>query len=166
MNKRVLKYMVLIGLVAIITLLIFCNSLSNYDKSHYTSDVVSGLILPNKYVDNETVELIIRKMAHLVEYALLGCVVILTVLRFRGDTGEKYYGTALFYVLAVAVIDEHIQSFSDRTSSTGDIILDFCGAILGFFIGWLLMKAYAKIKRYFQRAGQEKNDGREKTTRA
>lgn len=148
MNKRIVKYGVLIGIVVAITVFIFSNSIRSYDASRNTSDAVSEIILPNEYATNEAISLLIRKIAHLVEYAALGCAVMLVVLAFRNDAGKMLYGTGLFYVLAVAVIDEHIQSFSDRTSSTGDIILDFGGALIGFLVSWLVVKLYtARIRR-------------------
>ena len=57
---------------------------------------------------------------------------MLLVYRIKKDYGVGLYATAFFYVLLVAVLDEHIQSFSDRTSSTGDILLDFIGSLTGF----------------------------------
>lgn len=85
-------------------------------------------------------------MAHLVEYAALGSTVMLLVLSLRVDFGNKYFGIALFYTLIIAVLDEHIQSFSDRTSSTGDILLDFFGALIGFCFVLLAQFIIKKVK--------------------
>lgn len=147
MNKRKYKYIALTVLTLIITLFIFGNSFSGFDASHHTSESVSEMILPNKYASSEKVLLIIRKSAHLVEYAALGAAVWMLFNSIARDYGKSFFGTSLFYTLAVAVADEHIQSYSDRTSSTGDIILDFCGAVIGFFVGWLVIKIYTYIKR-------------------
>ncbi len=146
MNKRKFKYGILLVLIFAITLFIFGNSIVGYDMSQNTSNSVSEIILPDKYSDNETILLIIRKVAHLVEYALLGIAVMLFVKSVECDFGKKLYATALFYVLLIAVLDEHIQSFSDRTSSTGDILLDFFGTLIGFTIVLSLFFIFVKRK--------------------
>ena len=110
---------------------------------------MSELILPSKYAQNETASLIIRKFAHLLEFAALGFTVMVFVECVKNDYRKKLHSTALFYVLVVAVLDEHIQSFSDRNSSTDDILLDFCGGLIGFFLAWLIALAYRKFKQQY-----------------
>lgn len=150
-KKRMVKYGIMIAVTIIATVFIFGNSFAGYDMSHNTSDSVSEIILPDKYSDSETVLLIIRKIAHLIEYAALGISVMLLVKFIELDLGKKLYAVALFYVLFVAVLDEHIQSFSDRTSSTGDILLDFFGALLGFAIVIMIRFIYVKLKNRKER---------------
>ena len=43
---------------------------------------------------------------------------------------------SLFLVLLCAVLDEYFQSFVFRTSSVSDVVLDFCGGLIG--VGVLL----------------------------
>ncbi len=128
----------LIIAILIVTSIIFFNSFEDIVESHHASDVVIDVIIPEQNSENENLELIIRKMAHLIEYAALGVAVMLFVKCIERDYRKKLYALALFYVLFVAVLDEHIQSFSDRTSSTGDILLDFLGAVVGFAIVLLI----------------------------
>ena len=134
-------------MIIIVTVFIFGNSFAGYNMSHNTSDSVSEIILPDKYSDSETMLLIIRKLAHLIEYAALGISVLLLVKFIDMHYRKKRYAEALFYVLFVAVLDEHIQSFSDWTSSTGDILVDFFGAIIGFAIGITMYFIYVKLKK-------------------
>ena len=117
----------------------------DYVASHDASGNVA-VIFTDKVADKETLELIVRKSAHMIEYAFLGVPVICMSLRIYDRYKKPLLGFSLFYVLAVAVTDEHIQSFSDRTSSTGDIILDFFGAMIGFLLGWILVRIYSVIK--------------------
>lgn len=146
MNKQSFKNVILFSAVAVITSLIFCNSFSDFAHSHASSNAITEIVLPHEYATNETVLLVVRKLAHIVEFAALGCVVFLLV----HSLVKKYslLGYALFYVLLVGVIDEHIQSFSDRANSTGDVILDFCGALIGFLVVWLASKVYRKFKEH------------------
>lgn len=141
-----MRCVILAGCVFLITLFVICNALEGLEKSRDASNAVSDVILPQKYSQNKDMRLLVRKTAHLVEYAALGAAVMLLAKEILLDFKKKCYGTALFYVLAVAVADEHIQRFSDRTSSTGDIILDFSGALLGMFVAWLVLKMFAIIK--------------------
>ena len=147
-EKRIVKYGLELFLIVMITLFIFSNSLAGYDQSHHTSDSVSQIILPNEYSDNEDILLIVRKIAHLIEYALLGIAVTVLLKCIEKDFQRKTYSVVLFYTLFVAVLDEHIQSFSDRTSSTADILLDFAGAI----IGMVLVFGAVGLFRFFKRA--------------
>ena len=136
----------MLTVIVAITLFIFGNSLLGYNTSHNTSDAVSDLILPDAYSRDETALLIIRKAAHLIEYAALGFAVMLLAEYVSRTYGKKLYGTALFYVLFVPVLDEYIQSFSDRTSSIGDVLLDFLGALLGFALLFLMRLVCSKGK--------------------
>ena len=97
-------------------------------------------------LEKDYLELIVRKMAHLIEYAVLGIAVMLFVKCVEKDYLKRLYGTALFYVLFVAVLDEYIQGFSGRTSSTGDILLDFLGALVGFAFVFAILFVRKRLK--------------------
>ena len=155
-NKRNIIYMIaLVCVTVLVTSFIFYNAVTDYDKSHDTSDAVANIILPNAQEADPQSLVSVRKIAHLVEYAILGIAVMLLASFVCKGLGKSIYGTAFFYVLAVAVIDEHIQSFSDRTSATKDIILDFCGALIGFFIVYLTVVTVSFFKK---RKTEVKND--------
>lgn len=141
-----MRYIVNIGLVVAITIFIFSNSFDDYTASKCMSDTVSEIVLPHEYAIRENVSLLVRKIAHLLEYAVLGISVMLSI-KFNESISKKLCAWALFYVLFIAVIDEHIQSFSDRISSTKDILLDFCGALIGFAIVIITHYIYSKIKK-------------------
>lgn len=83
-----------------------------------------------------SVDYIVRKGAHLFEFCLLGIAVMHTVFVVGERFGRNVVGYGFFCVLMIAVIDEYIQSFSDRTSSVGDILIDFAGACVGFLFVW------------------------------
>jgi VanZ family protein len=151
MNKQITKYIVSVGIVIAITVFIFSNSFKGYDASRYASDAVSNIILPHEYATSETASLLVRKFAHLFEYAALGMAVMQFAKYVEKDYRKKLYALACFYVLFVAVLDEHIQSFSDRTSSTGDILLDFFGAIIGFAIVITIHFIFVKLKNIKER---------------
>ena len=146
-SREFIKYTVYTAFLLITTLFILYNSVADYDKSHEVSDSVSVIILQNNQAITESVKMQVRKAAHLIEYAALGVAVITLAKQVEKDFGKKYYSMTLFYVLAVAVIDEHIQSFSDRTSSTSDILLDFTGAVIGMLAVLGTMWIVKRIRR-------------------
>ena len=133
--------------VLAITCFIWQNAIMNATASAESSGVIVDMIAPSDPVKAASWSLWVRKLAHVVEYALLGGAVFALAVQLKARYRTSVYGWAFFYVLAVAVVDEHIQSFSDRTSSTGDIVLDFMGSCLGFVSVGLAVWVYVKIKK-------------------
>lgn len=135
MNRRlrVVVFIILIALVIFSTTFILANSFMDYERSHGSSGVITGIITSTEDEEEwKQIDLIVRKIAHVIEYAFLGaCVSALCVFIDR-VYHKLFYGYFIAYSLFVAVLDEHIQSFSDRASSTSDILLDFLGSVIGF----------------------------------
>ena len=82
----------------------------------------------------EAVQLLVRKAAHVTEYA------ILAVLLFRALVGGGNRRTAhawlvIFLAGAYAAFDEYHQSFvASRTGSPRDVAIDVCGALVGVML--------------------------------
>ena len=135
------KRRIAIVLMAIITVLvvsfIFGNSLKSREESKKDSDAVALVIEPiievvcGKEVENTG--FIVRKMAHFTEFCMLGIAVsgLLAAVDYRRKWWLCGYG--LLFCLVIAVCDEFIQSFTGRGSAVSDVLIDFCGAITGFF---------------------------------
>lgn len=79
------------------------------------------------------VHYLVRKSAHFLEYGILAA---LTYWTFKGFNVNKLDQVvySLFMVLSVAVMDEYLQSFVERTSSVSDVLIDFLGGITGILI--------------------------------
>lgn len=93
---------------------------------HQVVDVVEK-VSPNSETDlYQIVHFVVRKSAHLFEYAVLGG---LLLAYFNHDVVHSLFG-----VLLCATLDEYLQSFVGRTSSVEDILIDFCGGIIGIII--------------------------------
>ena len=131
---------------------IFSNSL----KTGSTSSSMSGGFassftdLLNKIgltVDIDVVTLIVRKSAHVIEFLILA-VLISMVFTLSGKRIKFYLYNILFFCLTTAVIDEFIQTFvTGRSGDVTDIVIDFCGAIIGVIIVALCTKKKYR-KRY------------------
>ena len=134
-SKRIVILVILIGLVLASTAFILINSAMDFEKSHSSSGAITDAITSTDDIDEwNRIELIVRKLAHVIEYAVLGVCVACLLCYILHFYSLKLYGFGSFFVLLVAVLDEHIQSFSDRVSSTSDIFLDFLGSIIGVIL--------------------------------
>ena len=87
---------------------------------------------------------LVRKGAHLFEYAMLGSLLYLLFKCFK----QREYNCwiyALFLVLLCATMDEFFQSFVGRTSSVRDVLIDFSGGILGISVISFITLCFEKI---------------------
>lgn len=84
-------------------------------------------------------EHIVRKLAHLTEYMMLGFWLMLT-LRVYTKRVVSHISWPLFFGLLVPVADESIQMFTDgRSAEVRDVLIDFSGVLLGLFVALLLL---------------------------
>lgn len=118
-----------------ITSMIFHNSLKSSYESYKDSDSVAQIvkpIVPEEVAENEkTLDHFVRKGAHAVEFFALGAVITSLVIFIKVYYRKFFAGTGAFFIAAVAVSDEFIQSFTGRTSSVEDIVIDFIGGSVG-----------------------------------
>ena len=129
-----MKKRLLLTATIAMTAFIFIHSAMPGDESQIESDsfftvfdnILSFLHLPNLFDEGS-----IRKLAHFVEFSVLGFFPSKTVHAYSGLKNQ--YFKIMFFLLAVPVLDEFIQYFSDgRNSQVTDVILDFGGCIFGF----------------------------------
>ena len=86
------------------------------------------------------VHFFVRKAAHLTEYAILAGL-LCRALHFWVDAFWRRAAVALAPVLIFAAVDEFHQSFvASRTSSLGDVLLDWNGALFGLMICAMIWK--------------------------
>ncbi|WP_235068962.1 VanZ family protein [Turicibacter sp. TJ11] len=88
---------------------------------------------------------LVRKGAHLFEYAMLGTLLYLLFKCFK-QREHNCWIYALFLVLLCATMDEFFQSFVGRTSSVRDVLIDFSGAIIGMSVISLLTLSFGKVR--------------------
>lgn len=89
--------------------------------------------------------ILIRKLAHVVEYAILGALALYAA----RASFTRAVTIAMTIALAVAVTDEWRQSLSrTRTGSVWDVLLDLAGAALG---AWMLSAFPAALARFSRR---------------
>ena len=138
-------------LTVLMTGYIFSNSAKDAEASHAQSDAVLEIVKPilSQVIPDKTdtdsqkdLAYYLRKAAHFAEFAALGfCAGIFAAVISAGKK-KSFFAAAALYCLGVACCDEIIQSFTDRTSSVKDVVLDFSGAMFGVLLAaaavWLL----------------------------
>ena len=118
-----------------VALFIFSNSLIgptlSIALSHFVARFLNPSLDPTAEGAGALFHFLLRKGAHVTEFALLG----LSLGGFARALGRlhrrDYVALPLLLTLSAAVTDEFIQSFTGRTSSVHDVVLDFCGGLLG-----------------------------------
>ena len=150
MNKKMIAVAVLALVMALVVAFIFGNSLKSRDESKMDSDFVAEIIGPiiesilGREVEN--VGFIVRKIAHFTEFGLLGIAASGLVAVIAYDRKWWLCGYGLLFCLLIAVCDEFIQSFVDRGSAVSDVLIDFGGALTGFFALIALIEIVKLVK--------------------
>ena len=128
----------LILLIAINLTFIWCNSLLDQTQSGQVSsevtEVIRPILEPIIGEDNYSGG-IVRKLAHFVEFGVLGGLLSLLMNRLhltRGLSRLLLLPYLLTSGLLAAMIDETIQIYTNRGSQVLDVWLDFSGVSVGF----------------------------------
>jgi len=141
--------------VVIMLLFIWGNSLLPGSISGQESGWVMGLLEPALRWLRELIarsgweismEILVRKLAHFCEFALLGA--LMAALLERSERGKTRFLLAELFCLGAAAVDELIQRLvPDRGPSIKDVLLDFSGATVGVICGAALLWLMAQYKK-------------------
>ena len=129
-----------------VTIFIFSNSLMDADQSTVQSDVVVDVVVDAATSIGMTIkrfmaERIVRKSAHILEFAAEGFFVTLCF----GGTFKKRLQYVAPIGFITACIDECIQLFSNgRAAMVQDVFIDLAGAMAGFLLAMLLVRHIRK----------------------
>ncbi len=151
MKKYRIMSVVFAVLAAGIMFFIFWNSSKNGQESAQMSsrvmDILKPIFDPKGVIADETFHTIVRKLAHFSEFAALSAMLTALALCLKKLSGRSFVGAELFACLFTAVTDEFIQSFTGRTSSVRDVLIDFSGALLATVILLVAAAIIEKPKR-------------------
>ena len=149
----------IVNIVATIAILcfVFGNSMLSKQESAQVSTgvmrMIQGILRPivelitGGPVDDTLLHKVVRKGAHVTEFAVLSALLTGLLWRRKGTWQTDAMGYVLFLSLLCAVSDEFLQSFTDRGSSVRDVVLDLCGSILGIVFAVALIEFCAWIKQ-------------------
>ena len=169
MSKKTKILLSLIPVFAVFILIFVFSSFDATSSASQSSKIVNFIkkyifpdlgTLRNKHdikIVNDTISFIVRKVAHLSVYTLLG------VFSFSGlwavKNKKKRYFSAVGICMAYAITDEIHQSFvPGRSCELRDVIIDTCGSAFGALICLLvlLLLELRRIKK--QQTGKAAND--------
>ena len=144
-----------VSLAAVVLVLCFIygNSLQNGEESMQTSDavveVVKPIVDPKDQIEDETFSTIVRKLAHFTEFFWLGMAICGVMLSARAypRLASVRASEALLFLLVCAVADEFLQSFTGRTSSVRDVLIDFGGALCGMLLTMLVVRGAVWLRQ-------------------
>ena len=148
-------------LVLSLMIMIFCFSAQPAEESDETSGYFVAMILKILAPDIDSMDpearselehkasFVVRKTAHLTEYAVLGFSLLLHVMALQQKKKIRFPGPCAFLVGTLyAVSDELHQLFIPGRSGEGkDVLLDSVGVLFGvLFLSWLRMVCKKKRK--------------------
>lgn len=145
--KKYLPFILILIMVILILGLSFFNSSSSNVASIKIASIIAKVLhrLGEDGNSVSTINLILRKLAHFMEYLVL---TILLSIGFLNTVKKQGYAFLFSAITAgfVSLIDEvFIQSFSGRNSNLFDIFVDFMGIGAGLIIFamvlWLNVKS-------------------------
>ena len=129
---------------------IWGNSLKNIPESAAQSSTVAEAVRPvldpQEKLEPPAYHNLVRKLAHLVEFFVLGLFVCGFALCLGLELKKRLVSMPMLIVLIVAVADEFIQHFTERGSRVTDVALDFAGALAGLLLAALIYKCLVKYK--------------------
>jgi VanZ family protein len=134
--RRFLKY----WLPVLLWMLFICVSSTDLMSAEHTSRFIGPFLRWFSPDITEatvaSVQLIVRKCAHLTEYAILASL-LFRALRQGRDNFRRAAVIALVISAISAALDEFHQSFvPSRTGSPYDVAIDIAGALAGLLIYW------------------------------
>ena len=151
MQNNTLKEKAHWAFIFLYILWIFSNSLMNGNISSSTSGSITRQILaflaffginPGYDVFHH----FIRKLAHFLEYSLLGFLTTLSIFRKSLFSSEKM--TWIFICILTPLLDETLQLFvPGRTGALTDSLLDMCGCVFGTCFLLLIRRLFLYLKQ-------------------
>ena len=157
---RVIMALIILLTVAIIWGHSFMTPEISTEESSFVKEFVEAVVQSVSHNEAFTIpEVVIRKSAHFIEYAILGLELAILITINKGislDDDKKrgliknifsFYPTAFIFSLLIASIDETIQYFTGRYSSVWDVLLDMAGASFSILLFMLIKKLSVRRKK-------------------
>lgn len=131
---------ILIVLLVIWMIAVFCLSNQQGEDSGNLSRIVANFFAHGDTVKAESLEPLIRKVAHMTEYAVGAMIFYGITITYPEMSRKKRLILTFAYIILYAASDEFHQLFIDeRNGSVVDVFIDTFGAALGI-IGMLIIE--------------------------
>lgn len=139
MKKQLSIILVLIWMIIIFIMSSF-NAEDSANQSNFIVNIISNVLNINNI---ELLNLIIRKLAHYIEYLILG---ILVINMFIKNNIPKSYLISIIFCVIYAISDEiHQFIIPGRACQIKDILIDSIGSITGIYLYKLISKRKKSI---------------------
>lgn len=139
MKKQLSIILVLIWMIIIFIMSSF-NAEDSANQSNFIVNIISNVLNINNI---ELLNLIIRKLAHYIEYLILG---ILVINMFIKNNIPKSYLISIIFCVIYAISDEiHQFIIPGRACQIKDILIDSIGSITGIHLYKLISKRKKSI---------------------
>ena len=148
MGDNLKKYINIILLILwMIIIFILSNDTGSVSssKSDGIANYISNII---SFIDKDLLIFIIRKLAHITEYLILG-ILFLNVLKDYNIINTKLVIITILFCFSFAISDEVHQLFiQNRSGKITDILIDTLGSSIGVIIYYLILKRkkYKSVK--------------------
>ena len=143
------KHWISFALVVLVILFIWDNSLQNDISSDGLSLTITQWLSPIFYKlgitgDMWSLNRIVRKLAHVFEFAVLGGCLYVALHQFN----REYAGLKVIAIgLVIAILDECLQLTSiGRHASIRDVAIDTAGVIIGVAVVQVILSIYRRIR--------------------
>jgi VanZ family protein len=127
--------------------LMFLGSTDLMSAQHTSRFLVPFLLWLDPHISFKTlmlIQLLVRKMGHLTEYAILAALMWRVIRHHWPLVQVKFWRPAIVAgILAAtfAMTDEFHQSFyPSRTATVHDVLIDITGALIGLLICWMFVR--------------------------
>ncbi len=143
------KHWISFALVVLVILFIWDNSLQNDISSDGLSLTITQWLSPILYKlgitgDMWSLNQIVRKLAHVFEFAVLGGCLYVALHQFN----REYAGLKVIAIgFVIAILDECLQLTSiGRHASIRDVAIDTAGVIIGVAVVQVILSIYRRIR--------------------
>ena len=144
MKKKILRIFLIILIVFWMYIVFAFSNAGGRESSGISMKVAKFLVKNKQYI--EYAEKIIRKIAHLSEYAIGAVLVYSLMLTFRLDAKVQFL-SSWFSIIFYAITDEIHQAFvPGRAGRAIDVFIDSIGALMGICIMLFIIKMFQLIK--------------------
>lgn len=139
------------AVIVLVTLFIWGHSLVPAVQSSAESGRLVALLAPileKIKADPDLWQTLVRKTAHMMEFALLGIVWTAALARCKEISWIRKAGTAVGVCMATALMDETIQlHVTGRSGQISDVWIDLLGALIGSTLAAAAAGVIARKKR-------------------
>ncbi len=150
MKKWIALFLCLCCIAACLTA-IFMQSVKTQENSNAASLSLTAklqpILDPHGRMDPELFNHRLRKVAHAIEFGILGLTLGIFFLLIEKIAKKRFYSCPLLFSLMAAVTDEWIQAYTERGSQVSDVGIDFVGAAAGLLAVWSIAGLVRLIKK-------------------